>query len=317
MNPSEQPDTKLIGSSPQITQIRKSLPTIGRSRQNVLVTGGIGTEKTLIARMIESISNQESDCCFSFEASRLNAAFDYEMAEQIAGQTARGNAAGVMRGIMIVENVDHLTSDAQKQLTRIAQKAWRSTDERAQSVHLDLRLICTTFAEKNNDAPHWGLDIELFLLLSELIITVPSLKERRQDLPALIDVALNRVCQELNKPVPPVSYEIFSEMMKYEWPGNTKELENVIRSLVLSSPENELLLQALPFAVQREPLYRLELQNLGHAVAELERELIKRALSKFAGNQSRAALSLSISEPNLRFKMKKLGIHKNEFTYRP
>lgn len=317
MNSSEKLDHLLIGSSPQITQIRKSLPMIGRSRQNVLLTGGIGTEKLLLAQLILSCSDPGTvDCTLSCEASRLNADFESEMAAQIKEHQSGLDTAGILHGVMIVENVDHLASEAQKQLTRIAQKVWQSADERTQPVRLDVRLICTTFGEKKNDTPHWGLDIELFLMLSELTITMPPLKDRRQDLPALIDVALNRACRELGRATPPVSYDIFAEMMKYDWPGNVKELENVIRSLVLSSPENELSIQALPFVVHQEPVYRLELQNLGLAVAELERELIKRALSKFSGNQSRAALSLSISEPNLRFKMKKLGIHKHEFTYR-
>jgi len=148
-----------------------------------------------------------------------------------------------------------------------------------------------------------------------LTIRVPSLKDRRQDIPVLFEHYLKQICQDLGRPVPPINFEIFNQMLKYEWPGNVKELENVVRSLVLASPETELLPQALPFFNDQQQFSRLELQSLGIAVAKLEKELIERALRKFAGNQSRAAQVLNISEPNLRFKMKKLGIRKQDFVY--
>jgi DNA-binding NtrC family response regulator len=305
-------DEILIGSSPEVDQIRKSLTMIGRSKQHVLVVGEAGTEKMAIAHMVFAVSALSGECLVETDAAKLNAAFDYEISSQIQQQVKDVNSLRTLKGTMIVENIDQLSVESQKKMTVFAKRGYFTLGN---PVQMDFRLICTTSTIMHADAKQPSLDSELFLSLSELTIKVPSLKERRQDIPVLFEHYLKDICQNLARPVPPINFEIFHQMLKYEWPGNVKELENVVRSLVLSSPESELLPQALPFFSDQQQFNRLELQSLGIAVARLEKELIERALRKFAGNQSRAAQVLNVSEPNLRFKMKKLGIHKQDFVY--
>jgi DNA-binding NtrC family response regulator len=305
-------DEVLIGSSPEIDQIRRSLAMIGKNQQHVLIVGDAGTEKMVIARILASQSAASQECLIETDASKLNAAFDFEISSQIQHQIKEAGSVNSVRGVMIVENVDQLTPEAQKKLTVFAKRGYFTLTNPMQ---MNFRLISTTSTKIHTDARQQNIDSELFLSLSELTIKMPSLKDRRQDIPLLFEHCLKEVCQNLGRPVPPINFEIFNQMLKYDWPGNVKELENVVRSLVLSSPETELLPQALPFFNDQQQFSRLELQSLGIAVARLEKELIERALRKFAGNQSRAAQVLSISEPNLRFKMKKLGIRKQDFVY--
>ncbi len=305
-------DEMLIGSSPEIDQIRRSLAMIGRNQQHVLIVGDAGTEKMVIARLLAAQSPAGQECLIETDASKLNAAFDFEITSQIQQQIKDVASLNSIKGVMVIENVDQLTPDAQKKLTVFAKRGYFNLTT---PVQMNFRLISTTSAKIHTDARQQNIDSELFLSLSELTIKMPSLKDRRQDIPLLFEHYLKEVCQNLGRPVPPINFEIFNQMLKYDWPGNVKELENVVRSLVLSSPETELLPQALPFFNDQQQFSRLELQSLGIAVARLEKELIERALRKFAGNQSRAAQVLSISEPNLRFKMKKLGIRKQDFVY--
>jgi DNA-binding NtrC family response regulator len=309
------PPEILLGNCPEIDQIRRALSMIGKSNQNVMVVGEPGTEKAQIARAICEHSQVAERCQIESEASKLNAAFDFEISAQIQRAEPDVESLSAIQGVLIIENVDQLTADAQKKLLVLARRGYFTLLGQKKPIATDFRIICTTSTKINNDAMQSGLDSELFLALSELTLKLPSLRDRRQDIPVLFEHYLKNVCEELVRPVPPINFEIFNQMLKYDWPGNVKDLENVVRSLVLSSPGGELLPQALPFFNDRQQFGKLELQSLGAAVAQLEKELIERALRKFAGNQSRAAQVLSISEPNLRFKMKKLGIRKQDFIY--
>ena len=305
-------DERLIGNSPEMDQIRKSLTALAKSQQHLLIVGDSGTEKLTIARMVFEMSPLAGGCLIETDAAKLNAAFDHEVTTQIRQQVKEGASLNALKGLMIVENVDQLNADSQKKLMAFAKRGYWTLDH---PVQMNFRLSSTTSTRIHTDTRQQAISAELFLSLSELTIRVPGLKDRRQDIPVLFEHYLKQICQDLGRPVPPINFEIFNQMLKYEWPGNVKELENVVRSLVLASPETELLPQALPFFNDQQQFSRLELQSLGIAVAKLEKELIERALRKFAGNQSRAAQVLNISEPNLRFKMKKLGIRKQDFVY--
>lgn len=290
-----------------MTQLRKSVMAAGGRDQHVLIVGEPGTEKFKIALTIADIEDDTRALRISSNATRLNAAFDQEIWSAVEKQNPQH-----LSGFLIIEDVDQLTHDAQGKLLNFANRGYFPLRPGGTMTETRFRILCTCSQQFLIDGKD-TFDSDLFLVLSSVIIRVPPLRDRRQDIPVLMESMLNQICAELDRPVPSINFEVFNQMLKYDWPGNVKELANMVRTLIVSSPENELTPEALPFYNVKQQFNKLELQSLGLAVAQLEKELIERALRKFAGNQSRAAQVLSISEANLRFKMKKLGIRKRDF----
>lgn len=302
----------IIGNSPEMGRIRKTIEAMSHHSQHVLIVGEPGTEKTRIARLLIDL-NEQSDTVIHSDASRLNSAFNQEVWLQLQRQPEKLPGSHKLSGAFLVEDVEQLTSDSQRKLAIFAKRGFFPRSNNDEPVETDFRLITTCTSNWLSDEKKAGFDSELFLALSELIIKVPSLRERRQDIPLVFESILKNVCEELGRPIPAINFEVFNQMLKYDWPGNVKELTNVVRTVVVASPESELIPQALPFYNQKHQFTRIELQSLGLAVAQLEKELIEHALIKFAGNQSRAAQALNISEANLRFKMKRSGVYKKDY----
>jgi DNA-binding NtrC family response regulator len=305
--------TELIGHAPEIEQIRKSIPSLAKSDQHVAILGEAGTEKLVAAIMLYEQSNRKHDPLILSDATRLNAAYDVELWQLFKEQDPEINKKETIDGTLVLQNLDHLNPETQNKILNIARKGYFKSKEKDKVFQTNLRIIATTTPKILQAVNEGTFDSELYFSVSELMIKFPSLIDRKQDIPLLFDYFLQQICKDLNRPVPAINFEIFNQMLKHNWAGNIKELENVVRSLVLSSPEDELLPELLPFYNQKQHFNKIELQSLGLAVSQVEKELIEKALRRFAGNQSRAAKILGISEPNMRFKMKKLGISKDDF----
>ena len=301
----------LIGHSPAIYQIRRSIPILAKGDQPVLVTGEPGTEKLLLAKMIIESSPRKKAPIFITDAAKLSKTFDQEI--QALLQQQEQTVEESVQGSLIVQNLEYLDREAQARLMSFAQGGYLQLKQSSEPVAADLRIISTATSKLQELAKDGLFNSELYLTLSAMTVKLPSLRERKQDIVAFFEFYLDHFCRKMGRSVPPMPFEIFHQILKYSWPGNVKEVENAVRSVVVSSPEGQLLVEALPFVDEAEKFQRVELQNLNRAVAQLEKEMIERALRRFAGNQSRAAQVLHLSEPNLRFKMKKLGIRKEEF----
>ena len=301
----------LIGHSPAIYQIRRSIPILAKGDQPVLIIGEPGTEKLLIAKLIIDNSVRKKAPVFITDAAKLNKTFDQEI-QSLLQQQEHSSADG-LRGTLIVQNLEYLDRESQARLMSFAQGGYLQIQPHAEPIAAEFRIISTATSKLQEYAKEGIFSSELYLTLSAMTVKLPALRERRQDIVAFFEFYLNYFCRKIGRSVPPMPFEIFHQILKYSWPGNVKEMENAVRSVVVSSPEGMLLIEALPFVDEGDKFQRVELQSLNRAVAQLEKEMIERALRRFAGNQSRAAQVLHLSEPNLRFKMKKLGIRKEEF----
>ncbi len=302
----------LVGNSPAIYQIRRALATLAKGNQPVLINGEPGTEKLLLAKLIIDHSLRKDAPVFITDAAKLTKTFDHELQSIFNRQIA--TSPEKIFGTLIIQNLEYLDKEAQARTMSFLQGGYLEGAEPSSPLAVDLRILSTA-SDKLNESIKEGLfDAELQLALSAIMVKLPSIRERKQDILILFDYFLNYFCDKMDRIVPPMPFEIYHQILKYNWPGNVKEIENAVRSLVSNSPEGQLSVEALPFFDDSEAFHRVELSDLNHAVSKLEREMIERALRRFAGNQSRAAQVLQLSEPNLRFKMKRLGIYKDDFT---
>ncbi len=302
---------ELIGHSPEMNHLRSYLPSIAKSDENVTVYGEAGTEKLLATKILfESSHRKEKPLLFS-NANNLNNHYEEEVIEPFLALRKKPDSP--LLGTLIIENLEYLNEETQAKLLLLANKGTLELEN--ESVATDIRIVTTTHPNLINDLKNSKFSAELFLALTAVSLKIPPLRDRRQDIPLLFEHYLKKQCEELSKPIPTVDFEVFNHLMKHEWQGNVKELENIIRTMLLTSPEGELLTDSLPFEVENLYFSRIKIQDLHSAVDQLEKELIQKALRKFAGNQSKAAKVLELSEPNLRYKMKKLKINKKDYAF--
>jgi len=302
---------ELIGHSPEMNHLRNYLPSIAKSDENVTVYGEAGTEKLLATKILYESSHRKDKQLLFSNANNLNAHYDEEVTDKFLAGRKKSDAPFL--GTLIVENLEYLDETAQQKLLTLAQKT--ALEIKNQTIPTDIRIIATAHPNLISDLKNNKFNSDLFLALTSVSLKIPPLRERRQDIPLLFEHYLKKQCLDLKKPIPSVDFEVFNHLMKHDWQGNVKELENIIRTMILTSPEGELITDSLPFEVENLHFSRIQIQDLHSAVCQLEKELIQKALRKFAGNQSKAAKVLALSEPNLRYKMKKLKINKKDYAF--
>jgi DNA-binding NtrC family response regulator len=296
---------------------KKMVREVAKTNENAIIIGEVGTGKKYTAREIHHRSREKNRPLVTLNCTAVG---DTITEEELFGVTIE-NELGVERklgileqaksGILYMENIHELKPEYQQKFVNvIKQKKFRKQGEK-KLVETKFRVLASTIDEALLKKDSFRAD--LFALLNAFTIHVPTLRERKQDIPNLFSQFLEQYCEEFNREIPPVPAEIFESLMEYEWHGNVLELQNTVRNLVLMSPEGELSMQYLPFEVKKHPFEFLEGKDLTDAVGEVEKYMIRKTLRRFAGNQLKSARALNISEAALRYKMKKFGLSRKAF----
>lgn len=307
----------IIGQSPQIMNIKRMIKDIAKTNENALIIGEVGSGKKFVAHEIHQRSTQKRK---SFIVLNCSAVGDTITDTDIYGehlehprgiQRKIGLLEQANRGILFLENIDELEPEFQHKFFNVLKENKFRRPGEDTSVEVDLRVFAATSDEKLLKKDTFRKDF--LSILNTFTVQIPPLRSHRQDIPVLFTHFLEQYCEELNREIPPVSSDIFESLMEYEWSGNVHELKKTVRNLVHMSPEGELSIHYLPFEIKKHPFEFLEGQELPEAVGELEKYLIKKALGRFAGNQSRAAHALNVSETTLRYKMRKYSLASKSF----
>ncbi|MBN2105548.1 sigma-54-dependent Fis family transcriptional regulator [bacterium] len=306
-----------VGQSPHSMKIKKLIREVAKTNDNSLLTGEVGSGKQHAAREIHNRSKQKNR---PFVVLNCTAVGDTITETDILGHVSEGNLGverkiGILeqahKGILYLENVQDLPPGFQQKLFNIITEGRFQKPGEKKFIQVTLRIFSATTDLELSKRESFRKD--LLSLLNPFVIPIPKLSERKQDIPLLFTHFLEQYCQEYDKELPAVPAELFESMMEYHWRGNVQELKNAIRNLVLMSPEGSLSVEFLPFEVKHHPYENLVGKELPDAISEVEGYLIKRALSRFAGNQTKAAHALNVSEAALRYKMKKYGLTRKAF----
>ncbi|MBN1782590.1 sigma-54-dependent Fis family transcriptional regulator [bacterium] len=306
-----------VGQSPQSTKVKRLIREIAKTDDHVLFVGEVGTGKKHAAMEIHERSKQKNR---PFVVLNCTAAGDAISEADILGEISEGKM-GVERkiglleqahkGILYLENVQDLSEEYQLKLFNIIKEGRFQKPGDNKFTEVSLRVFSAS-TDKSLDKKG-GFRKDLLALISTFVVNIPKLSDRRQDIPFLFTHFLEESCREFNHELPAVPAELFESMMEYDWRGNVHELKNAIRNLVLMSPEGTLSVEYLPFEVKHHPFETLVGKELPDAISEVEGYLIKRALARFAGNQTKAAHALNVSEAALRYKMKKYHLTRKAF----
>jgi DNA-binding NtrC family response regulator len=180
----------------------------------------------------------------------------------------------------------------------------------SQTLDVDVRVLAATHQDLEALIRSGNFREDLFYRLNVICIRIPPLRERREEIPDLVDHFIRRYSEEEEKPVAGVSREVMSLLMKYDYPGNVRELENVVQRAVVMARDEVLSIDDLSPQLRgvtpdfKEPVSG----SLPEKVEILEKKLIREAIQTSGGNQSEAARALAISERHLRYKLKKYGL---------
>jgi two-component system, NtrC family, response regulator AtoC len=213
----------------------------------------------------------------------------------------------------LLDEVGDLPAATQIKLLRVLQEGQFERVGGTEIINSDVRVLAATNRNLEKLISENLFREDLFYRLNVVTISIPPLRERREDILPLIDFFIQKYIKETQKQKVEISKEALNILLKYDYPGNIRELENIIHHSIVLSRNEIISTSDLPLSITNTPLVTSKIQSdddlsVSRNLDSLEISLITKALEKTGGNQSKAAKLLDMSEKNLRYKLKKFGI---------
>ncbi|MGD1153151.1 MAG: sigma-54 dependent transcriptional regulator [Syntrophales bacterium] len=309
---------KIVYQSHKMDVLINMASRIAVSRATVLIKGESGTGKELLARLIHNLSPRSAKLisvvnCSALSESLLESELFGHEKGAFTGATARriGRFEEADGGTLFLDEIGDISASVQVKLLRFLQERELQRVGGNQTIHSDVRIISATNRDLESKVKEGTFREDLFYRLNVVVVDMPPLRERKEDVPLLIDHFLKRFAAENGKNVTGITSEARDLLLKYDYPGNVRELENIIERAVVISRNSVISVDDLPFDEDR--IYPEDAGKKGEgllrgSIEEMERKLILEAMEKSGDHQTKAAEILGISERMLRYKLKKYGL---------
>ena len=316
----------IIGQSPNMLELFKVLETVSNTMSTILLTGETGTGKELVARAIHHNSSRAQERfvplnCGAIPETLLEAELFGHVKGAFTGAIANrpGRLKQADRGTLFLDEIGTMSTNLQSKLLRVLQEREFERVGDTQSTKVDVRFIAATNSDLAEMIELGRFREDLFYRLNVIPIHLPPLRDRREDVPLLVQRFINKLGQE-QEPARAnirISQEAMRRVMAFDWPGNIRQLENTIeRILVLTPGQSQIDISDLPLELQETnrvttsssvslPENGIDLQNY---LRNLERSLICLALERTGGNQNKAAELLNIKRTTFIEKTKRLNL---------
>jgi two-component system, NtrC family, response regulator AtoC len=315
------PDYVLFGRSPYMKAVRETLASIAPTMVPVLIRGESGTGKDIIARYVHELSPRKAAPFVTVNCPAIpgglmeSELFGYE---QGAFTGAYRSKAGVVErargGTLFLDEIGEIDVAFQAKLLHLLQDGSFSRVGGTEENHADFRMICASSRQLEHEAEAGGFRQDLFYRINVVSIDMPALRDRIEDVAGLAEYFRTIYNKEYDAQAAPLSANVLQLMMRHPWPGNIRELENLIRRYVILGSEdaivNELLhLRRTPLKDAIEAGGTLSLKSLTRqAVRDLERQIIVDVLHANNWNRKETARILKISYRGLFYKLKAVGV---------
>ena len=313
---------QIIGKSPAMRETLSIVDRVSASRSTVLITGESGTGKELVARAIHFSSPRKDEPfvavnCMAFNAGVLESELFGHEKGSFTGAVAmrRGRFEQADRGTLFLDEIGELPSDLQVKLLRVLQERVFERVGGTEPVKVDIRIVAATNKDLAKMVEEGSFREDLFYRLNVVQIHIPPLRERREDIPLLVSHFIAQIASENGIHLKSFTQEAQNYLSGYEWPGNIRQLQNVIERCMVMIPRDVIDVEDLPPEIRDEEsqfksavdLLPVEL-NLADTLDKIEAALIRRALVRSDFVQAHAADLLGISRSLMQYKLKKYNI---------
>jgi transcriptional regulator with PAS, ATPase and Fis domain len=314
----------MVGTSKALRELRDMVFQVAKSDATILITGESGTGKELIANMLRETSNRCDKPFLKINCNTINDSllesdlFGYEKGAFTGADSKRkGKFEVVDGGTIFLDEIGDVSPRMQAALLRVLQDGELIRVGGNSPVKVDVRIIAATNADLAKAVQAGTFRLDLYYRLNIINISIPPLRQRKEDIVDLVTHFIRRYRQAFKKDINFLPQSVIDRLLQHEWPGNVRELENVIQRAVLMAKGNIITENELLFDVPAEDqqgasttsyLQRLEGQSLKGMIAELEREIINYSLEKHKGNVAQATNELQIGKTAFYEKMKRYEI---------
>jgi two-component system response regulator HydG len=309
----------IIAHSEMMKKVLQSIEIIAPTSATILIQGQTGVGKELVARAIHAMSERCNKAfvpinCGAIPETLLESAlFGHEKgAFTGAIEVHQGFFERAEGGTLFLDEVDSLSPAAQTRLLRVIQEGELERVGGKQTIQVDLRIISATNVNLQNKVEEGIFRKDLYYRINVVEIKIPSLIERPSDLPALVQLILQRMSQKHNKTVESVSREVMQKIRAYHWPGNVRELENTLERSLLFTKGQEITELKLDLGEPKRELINWKQQKT-QAIDEVEQTFLKDALQEYQGNINKIATCMEISTRAVYNKLNKYQITPDEY----
>ncbi|MCK4535724.1 MAG: sigma-54-dependent Fis family transcriptional regulator [Desulfuromonadales bacterium] len=318
-------DSVMVGSSPQLMQVYRQIREVAKHETaTVLVTGESGTGKELVARAVHHLSPREGKPFIEINCGSLpfnlleTELFGHERG---AFTDAKSRKIGLFEeadgGTIFLDEIGEMDMNLQVKLLRVLEDRKIRRLGGTRNIDIDVRVIAATNRDLKEALEQKAFREDLYYRLNVFPIHVSPLRERREDIPALLELFLKHFSSAFNKDIREISRDALDLLMRYHWPGNVRELRNVVERICIMNDRQTLLSDCLPREIWgEEPLketpftYQVPPEGLlfEEIVEQVEKSLISQAVQMTGGNVAKTARLLSLPRGTLRYKMEKYGL---------
>jgi DNA-binding NtrC family response regulator len=305
---------KIIYNSGIMEDLMSLIFRASKSDANVLITGESGTGKELISGAIHNLSTRNEELFVTAHIASLaetlveSELFGHEKGAFTGADKRRiGKFEFASGGTIFLDEIGELPKSVQVKLLRVIEEKKIIRVGSNEEIPVDIRLICATNRDIEKEVEKEDFREDLYYRLNVIRIHVPPLRRRKEDIPLLVSHFIKTQAKKEKKDVKGITDEALKKLLKYDFPGNVRELENIIKRAIVFSRGDYLTDEDISVPVDKKIKYSGKLKD---EVRDLERGMIAEALKKHDWNQSKAAKELGVSERTIRYKMKKYNIGK-------
>ncbi|MCB9478210.1 MAG: sigma-54-dependent Fis family transcriptional regulator [Deltaproteobacteria bacterium] len=313
----------IVGDHPKMQELFRLIERVANSDSTVLVTGDSGTGKELVARAIHYNSNRREKYlvpvnCGAIPENLLESELFGYVKGAFTGATAtrEGRFETANGGTIFLDEIGEMSMNLQVKLLRVIQESEFEPVGSSKTRRVDVRIIAATNINLEQAVKERQFREDLFYRLNVIPLHIPPLRERRSDIPLLVNHFLSHFREEKNRDVQPLDDDVMAALMAYDWPGNVRELENLIERMVILSDDGHIRMNDLPEKLREAqgipapthvviPEGGLEFNKV---IGDYEDRLILSALERTKGNKNLAAKLLNLKRTTLVEKIKKKGL---------
>jgi DNA-binding NtrC family response regulator len=308
LGPSPKPaigDRPFIGASPWTEQLRRQLQRIAASDSNVLITGETGTGKELIAQTLHDASRRKDkpmiavNCAALPDALLESELFGHERGAFTGAFTTRdGRLKAADHGTVFLDEIGEMSPYGQAKILRVIETRRLQRVGGKAEIPIDVRIVAATNQDLDRQIAANQFRKDLYFRLNVARVHLRPLRERREDIPGLLEHYIDYFNRHCGKAVAGLTGEALEELVRYDWPGNVRELKNLVEAVMLDCPVSRIGIEDLPWHAS----------SLNSSGVKSERELLLSALQDTQWNKSKAAEKLNWSRMTLYRKLVKHGL---------